>query len=148
MCSSLQSITIPSSITSISPYCFNGCASLKEVIIPEGITKIGEGAFYGCTGLGNITIAESVSQIDSQAFRGCSGLSFVNIPLGVNVIGAGAFMECSGLLIGEGIKIETRDFFYWEILNSGLRPDMNNPQNNAKMFVTDYWSSEWEKHQF
>ena len=53
---SLQSITIPSTVTEIGNNAFNRCSSLREVILNEGLQKIGEFAFSGCTSLQTFTI--------------------------------------------------------------------------------------------
>ena len=47
-CDSLQSITIPNSVTSIGDDAFSLCISLQSITIPNSVTKIGDGAFYGC----------------------------------------------------------------------------------------------------
>ena len=46
---SLQSITIPDSVTSIGDWAFSECSSLHSVTIPDSVTSIGDGAFAGCT---------------------------------------------------------------------------------------------------
>ena len=47
-CDSLQSVTIPNSVTKIGDRAFSACFSLQSVTIPNSVTKIGDGAFYGC----------------------------------------------------------------------------------------------------
>ncbi len=47
-CSSLTSITIPSSVTSIGIYAFSSCSSLTSITIPSSVTSIGSSAFYNC----------------------------------------------------------------------------------------------------
>ena len=63
------SYTIPSSVTSIGDYAFNGCENLTGIAIPHGVTSIGTGAFQNCVFLGNITIPSSVNSIGSGAFN-------------------------------------------------------------------------------
>ena len=50
-CSSLTSITIPTSVTSIGYSAFSGCSSLTSITIPESVTSIGDDAFWGCSSL-------------------------------------------------------------------------------------------------
>ena len=47
-CDSLQSVTIPNSVTKIGDRAFSACFSLQSVTIPNSVTKIGDGAFRGC----------------------------------------------------------------------------------------------------
>ena len=68
---------IPSSVTTIGAYAFQGCASLTGVTIPSGVTSIGTDAFYGCTGLTGITIPNSVTGIGAGAFEACANLASI-----------------------------------------------------------------------
>ena len=47
-CSSLTSITIPSSVTSLGEYCFEQCSSLTSITIPSSVTSLGTCCFSGC----------------------------------------------------------------------------------------------------
>jgi TonB family protein len=96
-CSSLNSVTIPNSVTSIGEGAFSGCSSLNSVIIPNSVTSIGEYAFRGCSSLNSIIIPNSVTSIGKGAFYGCSSLTSINIPNSVTSIGKGAFYKCSSL---------------------------------------------------
>ena len=86
-CSSLTSLTIPSSVTSIGEAAFKGCSGLTSLTIPSSVTSIGYAAFYGCSGLINLTIPSSVTSIGNQAFCGCCGLTSWTFPSGVTTIG-------------------------------------------------------------
>ena len=96
-CSGLTSVTIPNSVTTIGNSAFYGCDGLTSVIIPNGVTSIGNYAFYGCSGLTSVTIPNSVTSIGGGAFSGCSGLTSVTIPNSVTSIGDNAFYNCSNL---------------------------------------------------
>ena len=97
-CSSLTSVTIPSSVTSIEEWAFASCTSLTTVTISEGVTSIGWHAFNGCTGLASVTIPEGVTSIGVWAFHNCSSLTTVTIPSSVTSIGVGAFDACFSLI--------------------------------------------------
>ena len=47
-CSSLTSITIPSSVTSLGYWCFNGCSGLTSITIPSSVTSLGDCCFRPC----------------------------------------------------------------------------------------------------
>ena len=96
-CSSLTSISIPSSVTSIGNGAFNECRSLTFINIPSSVTSIGEYAFRGCSALTSINIPSSVTSIETGAFNECSSLPSINIPSSVTSIGWYAFDGCSSL---------------------------------------------------
>ena len=47
-CFSLQSVTIPNSVTSIGDEAFSNCESLQSITIPNSVRNIGNNAFRGC----------------------------------------------------------------------------------------------------
>ena len=96
-CESLQSVTIPNSVTSIGDKAFSGCESLQSVTIPNSVTSIGDEAFWGCEYLQSITIPNSVTSIGDGAFMWCYSLQSVTIPNSVTNIGDYAFISCTSL---------------------------------------------------
>ena len=94
-CKSLQSVTIPNSVTSIGDEAFSDCASLQSVTIPNSVTKIGNYAFSWCKSLQSITIPNSVTSIGNRAFILCQSLQSVTIPNSVRNIGNNAFGGCN-----------------------------------------------------
>ena len=70
-CSSLQSVTIPDSVTSIGDSAFWGCSSLQSVTIPNSVTSIGDRAFERCKSLQSVTIPDSVINIKGNPFVDC-----------------------------------------------------------------------------
>ena len=96
-CSSLRSITIPSSVTSIGEWAFSGCSSLTSITLPSSVTSIGYMAFDGCSNLTSITIPSSVTSIRDRAFKDCKSLTSITLPSSVTSIGVGAFKSCSSL---------------------------------------------------
>ena len=96
-CTSLQSVTIPDSVTSIDESAFSWCTSLQSVIIPDSVTSIGDRAFWGCTSLQSVIIPDSVTSIGNKAFSDCKSLQSVTIPDSVTSISDSAFSGCSSL---------------------------------------------------
>ena len=47
-CGGLQSIIIPSSVTSLGEWCFASCSSLTSITIPSSVTSLGYACFYIC----------------------------------------------------------------------------------------------------
>ena len=96
-CSSLTSLVIPSSVTSIESDAFKSCSSLTSLVIPSSVTSIGSSAFFGCSSLTSLVIPDGVTSIGYSAFDGCSSLTSVNIPDSVTSIESWAFLYCSSL---------------------------------------------------
>ena len=95
-CSTLTSVTIPSTVDSIGEWAFAYNTSLTTVSMGSAVTTIGYGAFYGCSSLNNLVIPDSLITIGSHAFSGCNVTS-LTIPNTVTSIGSYAFSDWSGL---------------------------------------------------
>jgi hypothetical protein len=65
-CSSLVSITIPSSVTTIDGSIFHGCSSLVSITIPSSVTTINGYPFTACTALVSITVEAGNTVFDSR----------------------------------------------------------------------------------
>ena len=93
----ITSIEIPSNVTTLGNYVFQGCSRLTSLTLPAGITGIGKGAFIGCSGLTSLTLPAGITSIDYGTFWGCSGLTSLTLPASITSIGSCAFDGCSGL---------------------------------------------------
>ena len=67
-CRSLQSITLPDSVTHIGDRAFEWCYSLQSITLPDSVTHIGDSAFSHCYSLQSITLPDSVTHIGSNPF--------------------------------------------------------------------------------
>lgn len=76
--STIESITIPDSVTKMHAYTFYSCGNLESVELSNNLQLIGEMSFYECTSLTEITLPASVKNIDVAAFYDCSNLTTVN----------------------------------------------------------------------
>ena len=75
--SNITEITLPSTITEIGGYCFDGCKKLSKAGIEAeqnfvatlpNVSTISEGCFRGCESLNSLTLPESVLSIENYAF--------------------------------------------------------------------------------
>jgi hypothetical protein len=96
-CKALTTVNIPDSVTSIESWAFEYCTALKSVTIPGTTTSIGAWVFDGCTGLTGVSIGSGVTSISNGMFYNCPGLTDVTIPGSVTSIGDHAFSQCTGL---------------------------------------------------
>jgi uncharacterized repeat protein (TIGR02543 family) len=94
--SNLESVTIPSGVTSIGDYTFLQASKLTSINIPEGVTSIGEGAFAQ-SGLTEFVIPTTVTSIGKEAFAFVRKLTSINIPEGVTSIQDFAFYQNNSL---------------------------------------------------
>lgn len=92
-----RSVTIPSSITSIGNNAFANSHTLQSVTIPSSVTSIGNSAFATCNSLKSVTIPSSVRSINDSVFSNCRSFQSVTIPSSVTSIGSNAFNNCYAL---------------------------------------------------
>jgi hypothetical protein len=80
-CSSLQSISIPSSIETISQSCFGGCRKLSSFKFETGsrISTIKRSAFSDCSSLTSISIPASIHTISGFCFSNCPNLRLIEL---------------------------------------------------------------------
>jgi uncharacterized repeat protein (TIGR02543 family) len=71
--------TIPSGVTSIGDYSFQGATSLTSISIPPTVTFIGIRAFKGATSLTRISIPPSVTSIGRKAFQNATALTGLTV---------------------------------------------------------------------
>ena len=93
----LQSISIPSSVTTIGYRSFSGCSRLRDIELPSFVSSIEGVAFYGCKSLTQVTIPDSVREIGNDVFTNCTGLTTVVLPSGLTQIPENAFYRCEKL---------------------------------------------------
>lgn len=59
-------------VTQIGDEAFANCTSLQAVSIPTSVTTLGDGAFYGCTALETASLPDGVTDLPDGVFCGCS----------------------------------------------------------------------------
>ena len=96
-CSTLTSLTLPSSLQSIGFGAFRDCKSLSSLTLPTSLQSIGDSAFYGCSSLTSLTLPSSLQSIGDSAFRYCESLSSLTLPSSLQSIGEKAFCGCKSL---------------------------------------------------
>ena len=88
---SVESFTVPSTVTKIGDSAFSLCDGIKNVVIPSGVTEIDHYAFDQCSSLTEISIPASVKSVGRCAFRMNGSLTCVRLGSVSTSFGNGAF---------------------------------------------------------
>jgi len=126
---SLQKVSIPSSVTTFGNYCFKDCTALTAVDNLGSLTSLGSYTFYKCTALEHFTIPSTVTSLVGT-FMDCTNLKDVTMPLpsGLTEINA-AFARCTNFnpanfVIPDNVtKIKEYAFYECTSLNNIVLPD-------------------------
>lgn len=95
--SNLESIIIPSSVTTIENTAFGNCKNLAKIDIPNSVTKIGMMAFDNCSKLSTVKLSDNVSEIKMMTFSYCTSLQTFTFGKNVSEIDGTAFSGCASL---------------------------------------------------
>lgn len=86
MHSNMESIELPSTLTSIGYCAFSDCRNLKRLVIPDGVTEISYGAFSGCENLEYVSVPSTVrSLLTDDKFSHCTSLRKIIITITLDV---------------------------------------------------------------
>ena len=88
----VSSFAVPSGISSIGEYAFEG-AKISSVSIPSSVIVINDYAFSDCTNMSAVSMNVGLKTIGDQAFYNCPKLLNVTVPDGVLRIGNSAFAK-------------------------------------------------------
>ena len=134
---SIQSIALPSNLTSIGNWAFAG-QGLRSVTIPGSMHEVASDTFNGCPGLNSITVLNGTTKINEGAFNYCQMIKSVTIPSSVTFVDHNAFYE--GYYM-EDIYLypdpANLDFFF--------DPDISNLNSNTKIHVLQEYLSEYQR---
>jgi len=86
----LRHINIPenSNMTSIGEYAFCRCNLLKEFVMPNSVTSLGGYAFYECTALNKMVLSDGLTSLPEYCCNNCSAVKELHLPSNVKSIGS------------------------------------------------------------
>lgn len=96
-CYSMQTITIPSTISSTGTNLFSDCFSLKCLVFPIDITEARTTTFNRCLELSTVSLPGGLTTLGSTLFQYCYHLKNITIPSGVSIISNSSFAYCYGI---------------------------------------------------
>lgn len=102
-------------ITVIGRNAFKG-TGITSLVIPSSVTQIEAYAFEGCSGMQSITIPDTVEYMDQNAFYGCDGL----VIIGSEGSEAQRFASDNGFMFATS---KTNDYYYYVELIKDEKPD-------------------------
>lgn len=114
--STLQLLTVPDGVTTISERAFYHCDKLTTVTIPASVKEIWWESFKNCEAMTTFTIpADSkLTKIGREAFARCDKLESIFIPATVKTIDKSAFNMCQSLksvTFAEGSQLTEIPYF-------------------------------------
>jgi len=71
-------LTLPSTLTSIGSYAFEGTYIYGKIKIPKSVTTIEEGAFKNCDGISEVSLPSGIIKIEKSTFEDCYALNKIN----------------------------------------------------------------------
>lgn len=95
--SKIESVVMPSTVTSVGMYAFSGNVNLRQVKLSENLVTLQDGAFEECGMLESIELPRGLSFVANSLFCGCSSLRSITFLGEVTWIGDNAFYACFAL---------------------------------------------------
>lgn len=123
--SGVKKVVIADGITSIADYSFYNMTSLEEVSVPSSVEVIGKMAFAFTPALVGVELHEGVRNIGYGAFE-ASGIKTMELPKTVTDISDRAFVYCDDLthVVAHGVtSVGNEAFAYCKALESIKLPD-------------------------
>lgn len=102
----MESVELPSGVTSLGYQTFLGCTHLKEVTMPDEVSAFSYSTFAACTDLkrinsdvdGVFNLPTALTTVGSAICRNCNSVQVVNIPGTLANTNTHAFSACTGLV--------------------------------------------------
>ncbi|KAL7714050.1 Leucine rich repeat containing protein BspA family protein [Entamoeba marina] len=94
---SIQTIEIPTTVTSLGGNCFEFCKQILYITIPNSVKLIGGSNFGRCSSLKNVKLSNNLTILPNSLFYECVSLELIAIPTSVKEFGYNCFSKCSSL---------------------------------------------------
>lgn len=138
-CCSLESIVIPTDVTSMGNSALSYCSALKHLTLPSGFTSVAQSLLSYCSNIKSVSLPFSITEIRNSAFEYCDTLSSLAMPNSVTTIGQYMCQHCDGLnkiVLPNGIfSLPTSAFAYCSSLSKIAYP---NNATTIQQYVQQY----------
>lgn len=118
-CAEIESVVVPSPISSIRPFAFAYCSSLNKADF-SCVSVLSDHVFYHCESLKTVNWGNAMELVGENCFEECGALESVDLPSTVWGIGEECFKNCEHLkeikLPNSLRSIPTRSFYGCENL--------------------------------
>ena len=147
-CSSLKSINIPYGVTKIDNLTFQNCSSLTSLVLPETVTSFGTGAFSGA-GFTEFVVPAGVTSIPKECFKACASMTSITFKGNITAIGSDAFRTASALtsMVFEGnteaAPTLTKSSYGYPLNNHSIDIVVSYPASAAAAFEDETYQSYW-----
>lgn len=91
-CANLQSADLPSTVTRIDDYAFQGAGIVKADLSKTHVTKLSRSVFEQCSALKEVNLPETLETMDFTVFNFCTALETIIIPASVKEINNNTFV--------------------------------------------------------
>lgn len=82
----LKGITLPSDLTTIGDFAFEGCSSLEKIVFGSKSLKLGQGVFFKCAAIKNVSLGSDWKSVNLGIFRWSDSLTVISIPAKVEKV--------------------------------------------------------------
>ena len=116
-------VIIEEGVDSIGNHAFQWCSSVTSLTFPSTLKSIGEEAFKDCSGLTELTLLSNIESFGNRAFGGCSGVVYLNCNLPDTNDGVFRESKITRLVVGNGVtSLGQRSFCNSSLLASVTLP--------------------------
>ena len=96
-------VVIEEGVESIGNHAFRWCSSITSLTFPSTLKSIGEEAFGDCSGLTELTLPSNIETLGNRAFGGCGGVVYLNCNLPDTNDGIFRDSKITRLVVGNGV---------------------------------------------